>query len=110
MVKSGCKINNGHQFKKASTMCYPVFKRDWTTCSKYDFKHCRLSSQHHNGGALYNHLMSTRILTLMMNKIFIRAPKTMKNMATERCVFANHLVLIVFRILREVGAERIVSD
>jgi hypothetical protein len=46
-----------------------LFKRDWSTCSKYDI-HSRFNNQH-NGEDLYDHLMSTRIFTLMMNKIFI---------------------------------------
>ena len=41
-------------------------------CSKYD-NHSRLNShEHHRGGAgdVYDHLMNTRIFTLVMNKIF----------------------------------------
>jgi hypothetical protein len=38
-----------------------VFKRDWTTCSKYD-NHWRLDNQHQGiGGNLYDQLMSTRV-------------------------------------------------
>lgn len=107
VVRGGSKINNGHPPKSI----YHVFKRNWTTCLKSDVEHCRLNRQHHNGVPCpIDHLMSTRILTLMINKIFIRAPEIMKNMATGRFVFANHLVVIVFRILEEVGAERTVSD
>ena len=43
-----------------------VFKRDWIASSKYD-NHADLNNQH-DGRDLYDHLMSTRILT--MNKIF----------------------------------------
>ena len=38
-----------------------MFNRDWTVCS--------------NMLTLYDHLLRTRIFTLIMNKIFIRAPK-----------------------------------
>jgi hypothetical protein len=46
-----------------------VFERDWNTCSKYD-NHFQLDSED-NLGDLYDHLMSTQIFTLIMNKIFI---------------------------------------
>ena len=51
-----------------------VLKRDWTTCSIYDC-HCRSNGQHKGGGDLYEHIISMRILTLIMNKIFIWAPE-----------------------------------
>ena len=86
-----------------------VSKRDRSTCSKL-VNHFRLNSQQHKlrsrilmahcpwtsinhnnpilgskvdmtGEDLYNHLMSTRIFTLMMNNIFISAPKIMRQMA-----------------------------
>ena len=44
-------------------------KRDWTMCSK-QVNHSKLNNQH-NWGNLYDHLMSTRIFTLVMNEIFI---------------------------------------
>ena len=50
-----------------------VFNRDWTTCSKHD-NHSRL----HNWVDLYDHLMSMRIFILILNEIFIRAPKIMR--------------------------------
>ena len=46
-----------------------MFEKDWTACLEYD-NHARLNSQH-NWGDLYDHLMSMRIFTLIMNKIFI---------------------------------------
>ena len=55
MVRCGSK--NGHQKDN-------VFKRDWTTCSKF-VNHSRLNSQH-NWGDLYDHLMSKRIFTLII--------------------------------------------
>ena len=48
-------------------------------CSKYDNR-SRLNSQH-NWRDLYDHLTSTRIFTLRINKIFIWAPKIMRQMA-----------------------------
>ena len=54
-----------------------AFKRDWITCSKYDY-FTRLDNQHNKGGGtrkLYNLLMSTRTVTLINDTIFIRALK-----------------------------------
>ena len=51
-----------------------VFRSDWTTCSKNDSQH--------NQENLHGHLTSTKIFTLIMNKIFIRAPNIMKKVAT----------------------------
>ena len=50
-----------------------VFKIVWIVCSCCG-NHYRLNSQH-NRGKLYDHLMSTQIFTLMINKVFVRAPK-----------------------------------
>ena len=52
-------------------VCY-VFRIDWVVCSKYD-NHFSFNSEH-NLGDMFDHLMSTRIFTLIMNKIFIRSP------------------------------------
>ena len=53
-------------------------------------------------GDLYDHLMSMRIFTLMMNKIFIGAPKVMrKKWLQPRLEFANHLALIACCIAQE---------
>ena len=49
-----------------------VFRRDQVPCSKYN-NHSRCKSQHNWGGGLYDHLMRTRIFTLMMNNTFIEA-------------------------------------
>ena len=45
-----------------------VFRRDWTRCSNYA-NHSRLNSHPHNWEDLYDHLMSTRILTFVTNKM-----------------------------------------
>ena len=46
-------------------------KDDWTMCSKYGTP-SRLNIQHNwGGGLLYDHLTSTGVFTLIMNKIFI---------------------------------------
>ena len=55
-------------------------KKNQTMCSKYDNQY-RLNSQHHWVN-LYDHLTSKRIFTFMMNKVFVRAPKVMRNIAT----------------------------
>ena len=57
-----------------------MFKRDWTTCSKYD-NHSRPKGQH-DWEDLYDHLMNMRIFVKIMNNIFIRAPKTMRTVTT----------------------------
>ena len=51
------------------------FKRDWATCSKY-VNHSRFESHYKLGGDLYDHLMNTKIFTLIVIKIFIGAPNT----------------------------------
>ena len=61
VVKCGPK--NWHFLKRH------VFKKDGTMFSKY-VNHSRLNSQHDQGN-LYDHLMSTRIFTLIMHMIFI---------------------------------------
>ena len=50
-----------------------TFLKHWTMCSKND-NHSRLNDQHIWGDP-YDCLMSSRILSLVMNKMFIRAPK-----------------------------------
>ena len=57
-----CGSTNGYKKRQ-------VFKRHWTMCSRYD-NYSRFNSQHNLRG-LYDYLMSTRIFTLKMNKIFI---------------------------------------
>ena len=64
-----------------------VLERDWTACLKYD-NHSRLDSQHNwgkGGGGeetVYDHLMSTRIFALIMNKIILSAPKIVRKLST----------------------------
>ena len=57
-----------------------VLKRNWIMCSKNDM-HSKLSSQH-NWGDLDDYLMSTRIYTFIIDKIFILAPEIMRKVAT----------------------------
>lgn len=44
-----------------------VFERDWTNCSK-NTNHSRLNNQNELGDS-YNHLISTRLFTMIMKKI-----------------------------------------
>ena len=53
-----------------------VFKRDWIVPSIYD-NHSRVNNQH-VWRELYDHPMSTKFFTSIMNKIFIRAPKMIR--------------------------------
>ena len=80
-----------------------MFDIDWTMCSEYA-NHSRLNSQH-NWGDLYVHLMGTIIFTLIMNMIFIFAPKPMRQMATG-FGFANYLALIACFIYYEKWVQR----
>jgi hypothetical protein len=41
-----------------------MFKRDWTSCLKF--------VNHSNWGGIYDHLMSVRIFTAIMNKMFMK--------------------------------------
>lgn len=56
-------------------------------------------------GNLSNHLTSTRVSTLIMNEIFMRAPKIMQKVAMALIGTANHLALMscCFHISGEVG-------
>ena len=54
---------------------------------------------------LYDHLMSTRIFTLIMNKTFIRTPRTMKKMLQPQFKFANFLILITCSYPTRSGAS-----
>ena len=65
------------------------FRRDWTPCSKY-VDHSRLNIQH-NYGHLHDHLMSMKIFSLILNKMFIWAPKIMVKWLRPLCRFAKHL-------------------
>ena len=78
-----------------------VSKRDWTTCLEY-FNHSRLDSQR-NRENLYNYVMSMRIFTLIMNKIFIHAPKIMGKAAIASIwIWQPSHTTHVYHILREV--------
>jgi hypothetical protein len=71
VIRCGCK---NRQQKRH------VLKIDQTPCSYYA-NHSRLNTQH-DWGDLYDHLMSSRILTLsLQTKIFIWAPKIMRQTA-----------------------------
>ena len=66
----------------ANAIFQHMFETYWIMCSKYA-NHSMLNSHHSLGWGrdLYIHLISTRIFTLKFNKIFIRAPKIMRNVA-----------------------------
>jgi hypothetical protein len=67
---------------KKQTSKLHMFQRDWTTCSKYA-NHPGFNSLYDLGGrglAISSHSMNTRIFTLIMNRTFIWAPKTIKRM------------------------------
>jgi hypothetical protein len=81
---------------------------DWITGTKWHyhvfklrldnvFRICyyfRFNSQHDwGGGDFYDYLMSTRIFTLIMMKIFIRTPKIMRQMLWTKFGFANPLAI-----------------
>ena len=72
-----------------------VFKRDWSTCSKYD-SHSRPNSQH-NWGDLYDHLMSIRTFTLLISTL--KTYMISKNYDYSFGWIAKHLVLITCVIL-----------
>ena len=63
-----------------STENMHLSKRHCNLCSTH-VNHSRLTSQHSQGD-LYDHIISSRIFTLILNKIITQAPKTMKNAAT----------------------------
>ena len=67
-------------FKKRMPKKTCVYTRDWATCSKHD-NHSKFESRHKYGNLQYHHSMSMRIFTLIINEIFIRAPKIMRNVA-----------------------------
>ena len=89
-----CGSKNGHQ--------NDVSKRHCTMCSRND-NHSRLNRQH-NWRDVYGHLMSTRIFTLIIKKIFKWAPKVMRKVATALIwiCWPSHTNR-VFRILIGVG-------
>ena len=89
VVQCGSKnngIRHGFQLKDFSP------RKDWIACSEYD-NHFRFNNQH-NWGDHLNRWM--RIFTLMMDKMFIRAPKIMMwKWLKPQFGIANHLILIV---------------
>ena len=44
--------------------------QDWTTCSKY-VKYVKFNNHHNDWGDFYDHFMSTRIFSLIINRIFM---------------------------------------
>ena len=53
-----------------------MFKRDWTTYSNY---------------VLNDHLMSTIIVTLITNKVFLEAPSIMKKAAIASMIWIDSI-------------------
>ena len=62
-----------------------VFKKNWTMHSKYENR-SNLHSWHNLEGLVYDHWMRTRICSLIMNKIFMWAPKLWGNWPLLRIV------------------------
>ena len=60
----------------------------------------------HDWGNLYDHLMSQKTLTLMMNKILIHTPKIVRQITTAWFELANHLAVIVCFISYEKWVQR----
>jgi hypothetical protein len=59
---------------------------------------------------LYDHLMNTKIFTLITNKTFIQAMKSMRQIAMSMlCICQSSHNNYMFHIPREVGVERNVS-
>ena len=80
------------------------FKTDRTMCPKYA-NHSKFDWRH-DARDLYGHLMSMRIFTLWTNKIFVWAPKIMRQMAIGTIkICQSSCSNCVFHILCEVGAE-----
>ena len=58
----------------------------------------------HNWKDLYDHLMSTRLFTFILSKIFIRSLKIMRKVTTSSIsICYPSCINNVFRILEEVG-------
>lgn len=97
-----CRSNNEHQK-------WHMFERDWTPCSTYP-NYSRLNGQHVWRGDLYNHLVSTRTLTLLTNEIFIWDSQIMRQMAMGRIqILESSCSNDVFHILQKCSAKRKVS-
>ena len=73
-----------------------VFIRDTTTFLEYN-NHFRLNSQHkwEGGGGVYDHLMSTKIFTLILRKIIIITLKLWGKRAQSWYGFGNHLIPMI---------------
>ena len=77
----GCGSKNGHQNAfKGETLWDMSGKRDWTICSKSIFFILDTNSQHNWGRGVdkYDRLITQRIFTLIVNRIFIRTHKIMR--------------------------------
>jgi hypothetical protein len=71
-----------------------TFLKHWTMCSKND-NHSRLDDQHIWGDP-YDCLMSSRILSLVMNKMFIRAPKIIQKVPTTSLRVVHSLLYFAY--------------
>ena len=80
---------------KEQTPKQHVFRREWTTWSKSVNYSRSLLTWLRN---LCNYLRRKRIFTLIMSKIFIWTPWTMRKMTAGLICSCNHLVLIVCSI------------
>ena len=81
-----------------------VFERDSTTCS--NMLTILGSIFNINWKDLYDHLMNTGTFTLIMNKIFIWAPKLMNKSLQASFGFASHLTLIACFISNKKWVQR----
>ena len=74
------------------------FKKIWDYVLQICY-HSKLNSQHDQGD-LYDHLISTRISTLIMNKIFMGALKIMTKMAMDMIwIYYSSCTNCMFHIL-----------
>ena len=75
--------------------------RDWVICSKYDNMSGSIVDIIWRGGGLYNHLMSTRIFTLMVRWIRIWASNITSKVTSiwicSRCRI-GHVFLILWKV------------
>ena len=76
-----------------------TFLKHWTVCSKND-NHSRLDDQHIWGDP-YDYLMSSRILSLVMNKMFIRAPKIIKKVPTTSLRVVQSLLCFAYTCIHD---------
>ena len=68
-------------------------------CSKND-NHSRLDDQHIWGDP-YDCLMSSRILSLVMNKMFIRAPKIIQKVPTTSLRVVHSLLYLAYSWIQD---------